>query len=74
MNFAPNESQEMMIDAAKRMVRDRIDPVLARHPVDKPLPKAAMLEIYAALAELGITAPRLPVEVGGGGLKMLDYG
>lgn len=74
MNFAPNESQEMMIDAARRMVRDRIDPVLARHPVDQPLPKAAMLEIYAALAELGITAPRLPVEVGGGGLKMLDYG
>ncbi|MDN6860143.1 acyl-CoA dehydrogenase family protein [Pseudomonas sp. CAN2814] len=73
MNFAPTESQEMMIDAAKRMVRDRIDPVLARHPVDKPLPRAAMLEIYAALAELGITAPRLPVEVGGG-LNMLDYG
>jgi alkylation response protein AidB-like acyl-CoA dehydrogenase len=74
MNFAPTESQEMMIDAAKRMVRDRIDPVLNRHPLDKPLPKAAMLEIYAALAELGITAPRLPVEVGGGGLQMLDYG
>ncbi|MGE9764756.1 acyl-CoA dehydrogenase family protein [Pseudomonas sp. PDM20] len=74
MNFAPNESQEMMIDAARRMVRDRIDPVLARHPVDKPLPRSAMLEIYAALAELGITAPRLPIEVGGGGLKMLDYG
>jgi alkylation response protein AidB-like acyl-CoA dehydrogenase len=74
MNFAPTESQEMMIDAAKRMVRDRIDPVLNRHPLDKPLPKAAMLEIYAALAELGITAPRLPVEVGGGALQMLDYG
>ncbi|MGE8065251.1 acyl-CoA dehydrogenase family protein [Pseudomonas sp. NPDC089569] len=74
MNFALTESQEMMVDAAKRMVRDRIDPVLARHPLDKPLPKAAMLEIYAALADLGITAPRLPVEVGGGGLAMLDYG
>jgi alkylation response protein AidB-like acyl-CoA dehydrogenase len=74
MNFAPTESQEMMIDAAKRMVRDRIAPVLSRHPLDQPLPKTAMLEIYAALAELGITAPRLPVEVGGGGLPMLDYG
>lgn len=74
MNFAPSESQHMMIEAAKRMVRDRIDPVMARHPLDKPLPKPAMLEIYAALAELGITAPRLPVEVGGGGLAMLDYG
>lgn len=74
MNFALTESQEMMIDAAKRMVRDHIDPVLAKHPVDRPLPKAAMLQIYAALAELGITAPRLPVEAGGGGLQMLDYG
>jgi alkylation response protein AidB-like acyl-CoA dehydrogenase len=74
MNFAPTESQEMMIDAAKRMVCDRIDPVLDRHPPDQPLPKEAMLEIYAALAELGITAPRLPVDVGGGGLQMLDYG
>ncbi|WP_442114126.1 acyl-CoA dehydrogenase family protein [Pseudomonas sp. NUPR-001] len=74
MNFALTESQEMMIDAAKRMVRDQIDPVLAKHPVDRPLPKAAMLQIYAALAELGITAPRLPVEAGGGGLQMLDYG
>ena len=74
MNFSPTDDQEQMIDAARRMVRERIEPVLRAHPINKPLPKPAMLQIYAAMAELGITAPRLPVEYGGGGLKMLDYG
>ncbi len=74
MNFSLNEDQEMMVAAARRMSQERIEPILRRHPIDKPLPKSAMLEIYAVLAELGITAPRLPVEAGGGGLKMLDYG
>ena len=74
MNFSLNEDQEMMVDAARRTSRERIEPIMHNHPVDQPLPKSAMLEIYAVLAELGITAPRVPVEAGGGGLKMLDYG
>lgn len=74
MNFSLTEEQEMMVAAARRMAKERIEPVLRQHPVDQPLPKAAMLQIYAVLAELGITAPRIPVEAGGGGLKMLDYG
>ncbi|PVX70865.1 acyl-CoA dehydrogenase family protein [Paraburkholderia unamae] len=74
MNFSLTEDQALMVDAAKRMVQTKIDPVLRAHPADKPLPKAAMLDIFAAFAELGITAPRVPVEAGGGGLKMLDYG
>ncbi len=74
MDFTLSDDQQMMVAAAQRMVRDGIQPVLARHPIDKPLPKAAMLQIYAALAELGITAPRLPASAGGGELKMLDYG
>jgi alkylation response protein AidB-like acyl-CoA dehydrogenase len=74
MNFSLTEDQALMVDAAKRMVQTKIEPVLRAHPADKPLPKAAMLSIFAALAELGITAPRVPVEAGGGGLKMLDYG
>ncbi|WP_233849941.1 acyl-CoA dehydrogenase family protein [Paraburkholderia sp. HD33-4] len=74
MNFTLTEEQELMVSAAKRMVETRIEPVLLGHPADQPLPKAAMLDIFSAFAELGITAPRLPVEAGGGGLKMLDYG
>jgi alkylation response protein AidB-like acyl-CoA dehydrogenase len=74
MNFSLSEDQALMVDAAKRMVQTKIEPVLRAHPADRPLPKAAMLEIFAAFAELGITAPRVPLEAGGGGLKMLDYG
>lgn len=64
----------MMRDAARSMVATGIQPVLDAHDADTPLPKAAMLKIYAALANLGITAPRLPEKDGGGGLRMLDYG
>lgn len=74
MNFTLTEEQEMMIGAARRMVQTRIEPVLRAHSASQPLPKAAMLQIFAAFAELGITAPRIPVEAGGGGLKMIDYG
>jgi alkylation response protein AidB-like acyl-CoA dehydrogenase len=74
MQFALTEEQQMMVDAAGRVTQEGIEPILRRHRVDQPLPKSAMLEVYALLAELGITAPRLPEDAGGGGLKMLDYG
>ncbi|MBB5216165.1 acyl-CoA dehydrogenase family protein [Parapusillimonas granuli] len=74
MNFELTQDQEAMVSAVQRVSRDAIEPIMASHPVSAPLPKEAMLRIYAHLAELGITAPRLPEEAGGGGLKMLDYG
>lgn len=72
--FNLNSDQTFMVDATQRMVVQKIQPELKAHPLDQPLPKDAMLRIFAALAELGITAPRLPESVGGGGLKMVDYG
>ena len=74
MDFALTQEQQMMREAARTMVATGIDPVLNAHDPNTPLPKAAMLKIYAALANLGITAPRLPEADGGGGMKMLDYG
>ena len=74
MDFALSQEQRMMRDAARSMVERDITPALAAHDANQPLPKPAMLRIYAALAALGITAPRLPEVAGGGGLKMLDYG
>lgn len=73
MELSLTEDQKMMRDAAMKMVASDIDPVLNAHDPGTPLPKSAMLEIYAALARLGVTAPRLPEEAGGG-LTMLDYG
>ena len=73
MDFTLTEDQTMMRDAARKMVAVDIDPIMKAHDQKAPLPKDAMLKIYAALAKLGITAPRLPMEAGGG-VKMLDYG
>ncbi|MCL4763917.1 MAG: acyl-CoA/acyl-ACP dehydrogenase [Burkholderiales bacterium] len=74
MDFALTQEQQMMREAARSMVEREIAPVLAAHAPDRPMPKAAALSIFGALANLGITAPRLPERDGGGGLKMLDYG
>jgi len=74
MEFALTEDQRMMREAALALYEREIAPVLAAHDADAPLPKAAMLTIFAALATLGITAPRLPESDGGGGLSMLSYG
>lgn len=74
MDFALTQEQAMMREAARAMVEREIAPVLGAHDANHPLPKPAMLSIYAALAKLGITAPRIPEADGGGGLRMLDYG
>lgn len=74
MDFSLTSEQKLIQESCKQMVDREIDPVLAAHDPDKPLPKAAVLQIYKALAGMGLMAPRLPEEHGGAGLKMLDYG
>lgn len=74
MDFRLTEEQRLLQDSVARMVATEIDPRMRRHPADKPLPKSTMLEIYAALAGMGLTAPRLPAAAGGGEMRMLDYG
>ncbi|VVE25597.1 acyl-CoA dehydrogenase family protein [Pandoraea terrigena] len=68
------EDQQALVDSTRRMVAQDIAPVLATHPIDRPLPKQAMQTIFAVLANFGIAAPRLPEEAGGAGLSMVDYG
>lgn len=74
MDFKLTEDQQAMVAAVKRMAQDAIQPIMDAHPLSEPLPKAAMLRIFSILAEMGLTAPRLPEAEGGGGLRMLDYG
>lgn len=74
MDFKLSEEQQLLQDAVARMVRTQIEPRLKANDSDKPLPKSIMLEIYAALADMGLTAPRLPSSAGGGEMRMLDYG
>lgn len=73
MEFAFTEEQQLIQDSAKRMVEKDILPVLADHPAGESLPREAMAKIYPVLAAQGITAPRVPAEQGGSGMKMLDY-
>jgi len=74
MEFALSSEQRMIQDSARRMVQRDVQPILDAHPADRPLPKPAMLRIYAILADQGLMAPRLPESAGGSGMSMLNYG
>jgi alkylation response protein AidB-like acyl-CoA dehydrogenase len=73
MEFAFTEEQQLIQDSAKRMVDRDIKPVLDAHPANTSLPREAMAKIFPVLAAQGITAPRVPADQGGSGMKMLDY-
>jgi alkylation response protein AidB-like acyl-CoA dehydrogenase len=74
MDFELSEDQTLLVDSARRMVETDIAPILADNDPDRSLDKAEMLRIFAVFAREGLTAPRLPIESGGSGMKMLDYG
>jgi alkylation response protein AidB-like acyl-CoA dehydrogenase len=74
MDFKLSEDQRLLQDSVARLVTSQINPRIKAHDPNKPLPKGVMLEIYAALADMGLTAPRLPAASGGGEMRMLDYG
>ncbi len=74
MEFTLNEEQRMAQDSARRMVEREIDPILARHDPDVPLPKDATLEILQVCARQGLTGARCPESDGGSGLSALTFG
>lgn len=74
MHFELTSDQSQLQDAARRLSQGKLQPLLAAHPATKPLPKAAMLEIFGILAQFGLTGARVPQAFGGSGLGMLDYG
>ncbi len=74
MSGAVTPEQEAMRDAIRRLIQRTIEPELARHDRNAALPKPALLTILGALAELGLTAVRLPPAAGGPGIAMVDYG
>jgi alkylation response protein AidB-like acyl-CoA dehydrogenase len=74
MEFTLNDEQRMAQDSARRMVEREIDPILARHDPDSPLPKEATLEILKVCARQGLTGARVPTEDGGSGLSALTFG
>lgn len=74
MDFKLSEDQVAMRDAVFRMAERDLKPLLARGDPRAPMTKATFCEALQILARVGLTAPRLSTENGGGGLSMLDYG
>lgn len=74
MDFSFTTEQQMMINAAKRMVEIDIQPILDANDRNKALPKTAILKVMEKAANLGMTCARIPEEGGGAGMSMLDYG
>jgi len=74
LDFALTPEQDLMRDSVRRMVAREIDPLISRNDADRSLPKAAFLQALRHLADLGLTAARLPESAGGSGLGMLEYG
>ena len=74
MQFPFTTEQQAIRDSVVRLVARDVDPVLASHDRDAPLPKQAFLGILGSLSRLGLTAARLPPQAGGPGISMLDYG
>lgn len=74
MDFSLTFEQQMLVDAARKMVETHIQPILNANDPDKALPKAAVLAIMEKASELGLTSARVPESGGGAGLSMLDYG
>ncbi len=74
MEFELTPDQELMSETVRRLVERSIKPLIDRHDPNRTLPKEIFLLIFEKLAELGLTAARLPEAAGGSGIKMLDYG
>lgn len=74
MDFNLTTEQQMIVQAARRMVESDIQPELDRADKNHALPKQTILKIMAKAANLGMTCARIPEEAGGAGMTMLDYG
>jgi alkylation response protein AidB-like acyl-CoA dehydrogenase len=74
VDFEPSDTERMLAETARRVVVRDVDPLLAAHPPDRALPKAAMLALYRAIAGLGIIGARVPEADGGSGLTHVMLG
>lgn len=74
MDFTLNPDQQAIVDSAHRLVATDIEPLLARYPADRPLPKDAAHALVQAGARMGLAGARIPEDAGGNQLKALDYG
>jgi len=74
VDFALNDDQRMMVEAAQRLNEKFVEPLLNSHDKRRALPKEAVRTLLQKASDLGLTSARIPEQDGGAGLKLLDYG
>src|SRR4029453_10439488 len=74
VDFELSDTERMLADTARRVVARDVEPVLAAHPLDRPLPKQVMLGLYGAIVPLGCTGARIAEAEGGSGLTHVMLG
>jgi alkylation response protein AidB-like acyl-CoA dehydrogenase len=74
MDFRLTSEQRLIQESSRRMVERDIQPVLAAHDPDRPLPKEAMRQVLQVCAGQGLASARVPEAAGGAGLSLLTYG
>jgi alkylation response protein AidB-like acyl-CoA dehydrogenase len=74
LDFELSDTERLLAETARRVVAREVEPVLAKHPPDRALPKSVMLDLYRAIADLGYTGARIPEAEGGSGLTHVMLG
>jgi alkylation response protein AidB-like acyl-CoA dehydrogenase len=74
VDFEWTDTERLLAEAARRAAEREIEPVLAAHPADRPLPKSAVRDIYKVAADLGYLGARIPEHEGGSGFTNLMLG
>lgn len=74
MDFELNETQTILLDTARKVVADEIEPLLASYDSQRPLPKEAVLQAYKLIHALGFFGARIDAAEGGSPLDYVSYG
>jgi alkylation response protein AidB-like acyl-CoA dehydrogenase len=73
MDFEFTEEQRAVRDVARRIVADKIDPLLSSLP-EEPLPREDLLQVFEWLKPLGYLGARVPERLGGAEIGYLTQG
>jgi len=74
MDFGINEEQRMIQDAARRLMKQEIQPVLAKYPAGSTLPVEEIKYLLKKLIPMGYLGSTIPEANGGAGLDWVTWG
>lgn len=69
LSFELSEEQKALESTARKFAKDRIIPIAAKCDEESKFPN----DVFKAAWELGLVAPNIPSEYGGGGCSELDH-